>query len=68
MYLRHLTKDGERWDAIAYRYYGNAHEYERIIAANPHVPLRPALPGGIVLLIPVIVRTEIEEDLPPWKR
>ena len=32
--IRHITKDGERWDLLAWRYYGSATDYERIIAAN----------------------------------
>ena len=67
-YLVHLTKTGERWDQIAYRYYGDAMGYERIIAANPHVPIVPILEGGIRLSIPVIEKKELFEELPPWKR
>lgn len=31
-YLEHVTTDGERWDNLAWRYYGDALAYERIIA------------------------------------
>jgi nucleoid-associated protein YgaU len=69
-YLTHTTLDGERWNALAYRYYGDALQYERIVAANPHVPLTPTLTGGQTLLIPVIEDSQAVaiEDLPPWKR
>ena len=69
-YLEHVTTDGDRWDLLAHDYYGNAHEYERIIAANPAVAIIPILPGGITLRIPVIELTDAiaNEDLPPWKR
>lgn len=68
MYLEHITKDGERWDQLAWKYYGDALGYERIVASNPHVPLYPVLPSGLRMSIPVIERTELVLDLPPWKR
>ena len=68
MYLTHITTEGERWDQLAWKYYGNALEYERIVAANPQVPITATLQGGLRLSIPVIEETQIVEDLPPWKR
>ena len=68
MYLTHITTEGERWDQLAWKYYGNALEYERIVAANPQVPITPTLASGLRLSIPVIEETQIVEDLPPWKR
>ena len=68
MYLTHITTEGERWDQLAWKYYGNALEYERIVAANPQVPITPTLLGGLRLSSPVIEETQIVEDLPPWKR
>lgn len=69
-YLQHTTGAGQRWDTIAFQYYGDALAYERIVAANPQIPIVPALPAGIVLLIPIIEAPEVitGEDLPPWKR
>lgn len=67
-YLTHMTRDGERWDQIAHRYYGDAFGYARIIQANPAVPIRDHLPGGLVLLIPVIEAQPTVTELPPWKR
>lgn len=52
--LRHITTDGERWDQLAYRYYGNAMAYERIVTANPDIPLMLELPGGLELVIPIV--------------
>ncbi len=69
-YYEHITTEGERWDAIAYQYYGDATMYEPIVAANPDVPIIPILPSGIRLIVPVIDTTEAipAEELPPWKR
>ncbi|ALS60664.1 tail protein X [Pandoraea norimbergensis] len=68
MYLTHITTEGERWDQLAYRYYGDPLAYEAIVAANPHVPLTPTLSSGLRLSIPVIEQTDLSEDLPPWMR
>jgi len=67
-YYEYITKEGDRWDLIAYQFYGNAMMYEPIVVANPEVPIVPIFPSGIKLRIPAIeVKNEIEE-LPPWKR
>lgn len=70
MFLTHRTIDGERWDQLAYRYYGDALAFERIVVANPSVAIGPTLAGNQVLLIPVITAaaTLATEDLPPWDR
>lgn len=71
--LEHITTEGERWDTLAWRYYGNPFAYSRIIEANPAVDISTRLPSGLVLLIPIIAEDEsiailANEDLPPWKR
>ncbi|MCY1530294.1 hypothetical protein D9M68_654750 [compost metagenome] len=68
-YLTHTTTEGERWDQLAFLYYGNAHRYEPITRANPQVPLNGALPAGLSLRIPVLEEQVVSsEDLPPWMR
>jgi len=70
MYLNHLTQDGDRWDSIAWRYYGDVKHVPLLIEANPHVPIVEVLPGGLNLAIPVIEAEDATalEELPPWKR
>ena len=68
-YYSYITKDNDRWDLIAYKFYKNASKYETIIKANPDVPITPTLESGINLKIPVIEESEtIEFILPPWKK
>jgi hypothetical protein len=67
-YLTHITREGERWDQLAYLYYGDAHRYEPIVRANPHVPLTTALAAGLTLRIPVLDVVAVTGDLPPWLR
>ena len=68
-YIDHITLADERWDQLAWRYYGDAMAYEQIIAANPDVPIIPVLPGGVRLVIPVLDSPAVMADLtglPPW--
>lgn len=66
--LVHVTSEGDRWDTLAWRYYGAVSEMERIIAANPHIPISPVLPGGVRIFIPVVKAADLEHNvnLPPW--
>ena len=71
--IEHITREGERWDSIAWHYYGDATAYGRIIEANPDVDITDTLPSGLTLLIPVLPESEntahiAQADLPPWKR
>ena len=70
-FQQYVTQDNDHWDTIAYKAYGNAALIEGIIAANPNVGIVDALPGGIVLQIPIIPEEQAVvnlESLPPWKR
>ena len=68
-YYSCITKDCDRWDLIAYRFYKNPTVYEDIIKANPNVPIEPILPAGITLKIPIFEDSEtIKLELPPWKK
>lgn len=66
--LVHVTSEGERWDTLAWRYYGDVSEVERIIAANSHMPICPVFPGGVRIFIPVVKAADLEHNvnLPPW--
>jgi hypothetical protein len=69
-FTEHITKEGERWDTIAYAAYGDASEIKGLIEANPTVPIDPVLPAGVRLLVPIIETVSVEIDdklLPPWK-
>lgn len=68
MFILHVTTEGERWDSLAWHYYGDPHRYQPIAQANPHVPLDAALPAGLRLAIPMLEQQPITEDLPPWMR
>lgn len=69
-YREIVTREGERWDLLAWRYYGDPLRYEPIVVANPQVAIAPILPSGTRLQIPVLPRATATAaaDLPPWKR
>lgn len=69
-HIRYVTLEGERWDTVAQKVYGDPHLYRPIIAANPTVPIRPVIEGGTVLYVPVRdVRPELAAAAePPWRR
>lgn len=67
--IKHQIIEGERWDALAYKYYGDINEMNRLINANPHISFCEALPAGETLLIPIIkLKQSSNNDLPPWMR
>jgi phage tail protein X len=67
-YIVHITKAGERWDLLAWRYYGNPTDYQMIIMANPGVAIEPVFEAGISLAVPIVQNSAlVSVDLPPWK-
>ena len=68
-YLEHIVKQSERWDTLAYKYYGNPFEVNRLIDANPQVAFCEELPLGQTIYIPVIKEPPTSNlDMPPWMR
>ena len=68
-FYSYITKDGDRWDSISYKFYDNPNLYEEIIKANPTVPKDPVIESGIKLKIPLLDTSQtIQFELPPWKK
>lgn len=71
--IEHITTQGDRWDTLAWRYYGNPYAYSVIIEANPDLDISTVLPSGVRVLIPVLTVSTAQavtsnDSLPPWKR
>lgn len=66
-YIEYQTKDGDRWDLIAWKMYGDPWAYEGILRANPEVTAEAVLAGGVTLKVPVLEVTTTVEDFGPWK-
>jgi phage tail protein X len=68
-FIVHVTRAGERWDLLAWRFYGDPTAYGPIIVANPSVPIVPVFDAGLTIAIPVLpAAATVAADLPPWKR
>ncbi len=67
-FIQYTTSDSERWDWIAWKFYGDATLYGPIIEANPAVPIVGAFDAGVVLQIPILQKaSDVSSDLPPWE-
>jgi phage tail protein X len=67
--IEYTTQDGDRWDLIAYKHYGDAAQIGPIQRVNLHVPLSPVLPAGITLRIPVLESAQLDLNvIAPWNR
>jgi phage tail protein X len=74
-YFEYTTIDGDRWDLLAYRYYGDASKQNVLLDANRSLFINPIvvppliLSSGLTLIVPVLdEETADDNDLPPWKR
>jgi len=66
--ILHVTTAGERWDLLAWEYYGDPTDYSPIIMANPNVPIEPVFDAGIAIAVPILQKSAVVvADLPPWK-
>jgi hypothetical protein len=68
--LQYTTLEGERWDNVAYKAYGNPGLSKILIEANPEVKISDVLTAGTILNIPVQEEVSVitaAELLPPWK-
>ncbi|HUA36670.1 MAG TPA: tail protein X [Candidatus Binataceae bacterium] len=66
-FIAHITSAGERWDLLAWRFYGDPTEYSPIIMANPSVSIEAVFEAGITIYIPILNPTSTPANLPPWK-
>ena len=69
--LIHITREGERWDGIAWAYYRDARQMQRLLEANQHLAAAPTLPSGQKVVVPLVTRDPAATDparLPPWRR
>lgn len=68
-FTKYTTIQGDRWDTIAHKAYGDPLKISPIVEVNPHVPKTPILPAGVVLYVPIQEREDVSpNNLPPWKR
>jgi len=62
-----VTIQGDTWDIVAKRVWGNEKLMDTLIEANPSQRHRMVFPAGCVLTVPdVSVGSSV--DVPPWRR
>lgn len=69
--VEYITKQGDRWDTIAFKAYGDSTLINGIIEANTSIVISPILEAGTRVIVPILESGEIQIDselLPPWKR
>ena len=67
--LRYTTRQGDRWDLIAHKYYGDAMLISGLSAPNPHLPIAEQFGANLTVFVPVLeVKPTNNEDMPPWLR
>ena len=63
-YLIHRTKDGDRWDLLAQRYYGDPFHLAPLLGANPGHAAKALLEAGLELAVPIIEQAEVAPPKP----
>ncbi|MCI5708582.1 tail protein X [Veillonella caviae] len=63
----YTTVQGDMWDSIAFRVYGDERYINVLLNANPEYAHMIVLTGGIVIRCPEI-SVEATQILPPWRR
>ena len=61
--IEHTVLDGQRWDTLAWIYYGDAGAYGRIVQANPALDITTHVEAGTVVLVGV-PRPDMTLELP----
>ncbi|HXZ87100.1 MAG TPA: tail protein X [Candidatus Binataceae bacterium] len=65
-FLIHITTAGERWDTLAWTYYGDPTLFSPIVIANPRTPIEPVFEAGLSIGVPILQMTPVfPADLPP---
>ena len=62
----YITIQGDMWDAISYKVYGNEKYMGVLMCSNPHLLNTYIFEAGTVLTIPEI-NSEEESDKPAWR-
>ena len=68
--LVYIASDMDRWDSLAYDFYGDSALIAPLMAANPEIlPNQVYLPSGAKIVVPQLPPQEQEETTvkAPWK-
>ncbi|WP_274528331.1 tail protein X [Paenibacillus piscarius] len=65
--ITYNTLQGDTWDGVAFKLYGNAQLMTLLINANPIHASTVVFSGNLVLNVPDMP-AEASNTLPPWRR
>lgn len=72
MYIEHDIVEGDRWDLLAYLYWGDSNLAPLLIVDNRHISVMSDLPVGEICYIRETVdeadQLTTNDTLPFWKR
>lgn len=68
MNRKYTTSQGDTWDIIAKKEYGNERQMHLLIAANPAHNRVLFFSAGVVLVVPEAPKVVATNPLPPWKQ
>lgn len=63
----YMSIQGDTWDMIAHKVYGQEHAMDALIRANPTLVHVGIFPAGVAVVCPDLVR-RASNILPPWRR
>lgn len=66
--MTYTTVQGDKWDSIAYKLYGDTKFTDVLIEANHEYRWIYIFSAGNVLEVPEVETRVTIDDLPPWKR
>lgn len=66
--MTYTTIQGDKWDGIAYKVYGDTKFTDVLLEANIEYRDVFIFSAGVVLEVPEVETRITSDDLPPWKR
>ncbi len=66
--MTYTTVQGDKWDSISHKMYGDTRFTDVLIAANPQYRKIYIFSAGVTLDIPEVETKISADNLPPWKK
>ena len=65
-----ITVQGDTWDTIAFRVYGNVLRTQELMQARENIRLLDiqVFPAGVAVAAPDVETPTVEDGLPEWRR
>lgn len=62
----YTTSQGDTWDGVAYRLWGEERLFDQLMRANPEHLHVVVFPSGVTLSVPEVQTPTQTLELPPW--